>query len=107
MATTSVVSSPSTALISRNSELLHPEAGPPHPSTIKEVVLSFKFLLAGATLVLFASLSPCQLSPAAATPPDTTNATANAVPQSNKHIFGIIPNFRTSETLAHYEPISP
>lgn len=30
----------------------------------------------------------------------------NAVPEpTSKHIFGIIPNFRTSPTLAHYEPI--
>ena len=32
----------------------------------------------------------------------------NAVPASgSKHIFGIIPNFRTSPTLAHYAPITP
>jgi hypothetical protein len=37
-------------------------------------------------------------------PPDS----ANAVPESgSKHIFGIIPNFRTSPTLAHYAPIAP
>jgi hypothetical protein len=29
------------------------------------------------------------------------------VPHPDKHVFGIIPNFRTSPALANYEPISP
>jgi hypothetical protein len=30
-----------------------------------------------------------------------------APPPVSKHIFGIIPNFRTSETLANYQPLTP
>ena len=54
-------------------------------------------------VALLASVSPCQQDP-----PDGAQAKeANTIPHSDKHIFGIIPNFRTSPTLDPYEPISP
>ena len=54
-------------------------------------------------MVFYALLSPCQSSPDAGAP----SATTNAVPHSDNHIFGIIPNFRTSPMLVPYKPISP
>src|SRR5580692_8756011 len=63
----------------------------------------YRILVMGLALACFASASPCQSISDAGTPPDT----ANAVPHSDTHIFGIIPNFRTSPTLVRYEPISP
>jgi hypothetical protein len=57
----------------------------------------------GLTLAFSARVSPCQSSPDAGAPPEPTNV----APHKDKHIFGIIPNFRTSPTLANYEPISP
>src|SRR5579863_4064951 len=56
-----------------------------------------------ACLALLASVSPCQQNL-----PDGAQVTdTNAVPHADKHILGIIPNFRTSPTLDHYAPISP
>jgi hypothetical protein len=56
----------------------------------KENILPSRTFLAA---VIFAPVALCQ---------------QNIVPApDNKHIFFIIPNFRTSETLAHYEPITP
>jgi hypothetical protein len=56
-----------------------------------------------AGLALLASVSPCQQDP-----PNGAQATeTNPIPHSDKHIFGVIPNFRTSPTLDRYEPISP
>jgi hypothetical protein len=66
-------------------------------------MLVYRILLIGLALACSATVAPCQSSPAPGAPPDT----ANAVPHSDKHIFGIIPNLRTSPTLAKYEPISP
>jgi hypothetical protein len=65
--------------------------------------VSYRILFTVLVVVVFAPVSPGQSSPDASASPDTTNA----VPHSDKHIFGIIPNFRTSPTLAKYEPISP
>jgi hypothetical protein len=65
--------------------------------------LSYRILLMGLILAFFAPVCPCQSSPDAGAPPETTNI----VPHSDKHIFGIIPNFRTSPTLANYQPLSP
>jgi hypothetical protein len=53
-------------------------------------------------LAVSAVPAPCQPPPDASIPSDT----ANAVPHTDKHIFGIIPNFRTSDTLVNYKPIS-
>jgi hypothetical protein len=73
----------------------------------KEITTSCRHLLVVVALSLLARVSPGQTTPAAdpaAVDPAPTNT--NAVPHSDKHIFGIIPNFRTSPELAHYEPIS-
>ena len=64
--------------------------------------MAYRILLTVLVAVVCAPVSPGQSSPDASASPDTTNA----VPHSDKHIFGIIPNFRTSPTLAKYEPIS-
>ena len=54
-------------------------------------------------MALLTLVSPCQQDP-----PDGAQATeTNTIHHSDKHIFGIIPNFRTSPTLDLYEPISP
>ena len=61
-----------------------------------------RFLTIAAGAVLFASVSLCQQAPA-----DTAQAPqADAGSHADKHILGIIPNFRTSPTLDHYVPIS-
>ena len=65
--------------------------------------MSHRILFTGLAVVFFAPVAPCQSTPDGSAAPDTTNA----VPHSDKHIFGIIPNFRTSPTLANYAPISP
>ena len=62
----------------------------------------FRSLAVATGVALLASVSPCQK-----TPSDGAQATDNnAVSHSDKHILGIIPNFRTSPTLDHYAPIS-
>lgn len=60
-------------------------------------------LVIAAGVAAFPWVAPCQQDPPVETP-----ATADAaVPHSDKHILGIIPNFRTSPTLVLYQPISP
>jgi hypothetical protein len=49
------------------------------------------------------SLSPCQQDPPVGSKANETNV----VPHSDKHILGIIPNFRTSPTPDTYAPIPP
>src|ERR1700722_18380814 len=68
----------------------------------REAILPYRILFAGLAVVVFAPVSPGQSSPDASAAPETTNA----VPHSDKHIFGIIPNFRSSPTPAKYEPLS-
>ena len=68
----------------------------------EEVVLIFRSLAIAAGVALLASLSPCQQSP-----PDAQATDPGAAPQSNKHILGIIPNFRTAPVIVPYKPISP
>src|ERR1700685_33204 len=67
-------------------------------------MLAFRPLLIAACAAWLASVSPCQQAT-----PEASQATApNAVPEhADKHILGIIPNFRTSPMLDHYEPILP
>jgi hypothetical protein len=67
--------------------------------------VSRKALIAAAALAVFTSTAPCQQNPA--DPSSAVDATANAVPHSDKHILGIIPNFRTTEMPVNYEPIKP
>jgi hypothetical protein len=63
----------------------------------------FRALVITAGVALLVSASPCQQSP-----PDAAQAKEiDAVPHSDKHILGIIPNFRTSPTPDKYDPISP
>jgi hypothetical protein len=69
----------------------------------QENVLLYRILLMGLMLTASAPLSLSQSSSDAGTSPNTTNA----VPQSNSHILGIIPNFRTAPAPVSYEPISP
>jgi hypothetical protein len=69
----------------------------------KKAVLSYQILLMLFALTLYATVSPGQSSPDAGASPHATNA----VPHSDDHIFGIIPNFRTAPGPVHYEPISP
>jgi hypothetical protein len=64
-------------------------------------LLTLRSLVIAAGVALVASLSPCQQSPPDAQPPDP-----GAAPQTNKHILGIIPNFRTAPTMVPYKPIS-
>jgi hypothetical protein len=71
----------------------HPEGG----------FLSNRIALMGFALILFAPISQCQSNANAEAAP----VAVNAVPQSDDHILGIIPNFRTSPGVATYEPISP
>jgi hypothetical protein len=64
----------------------------------------YRALLIGASLAHFASVSPCQVNPADGAQTDATNAAPH---NASKHIFGIIPNFRTSPSLTVYAPITP
>jgi hypothetical protein len=47
-------------------------------------------------------MSPCQQAPS-----NGAQTTETKPEHADKHILGIIPNFRTSPTLVPYEPISP
>jgi hypothetical protein len=72
--------------------------------------LSYCVSWASAALVIFACVSPCQqTTPGSPLPADSTNKNdSNSPPQEqSKHIFGLIPNFRTSPTLKNYEPLKP
>src|ERR1700688_1534245 len=66
--------------------------------------MPYRALLLGTVLCLCASVSPCQQSPGDEQPPAEKKPAARS---ESKHIFGIIPNFRTSPTLASYEPLTP
>jgi hypothetical protein len=56
-----------------------------------------------AVVAALPGVAPCQQDPPAETAP-TTNA---VVPHSDKHILGIIPNFRTASMPVPYQPLSP
>lgn len=56
-------------------------------------------LLITASLTLLASVSPGQLSPADPAPSGTTDS-------GSKHIFGIVPNFRTAPLPNPYRPVT-
>jgi hypothetical protein len=61
-------------------------------------------LFIAASLTSFASVSPCQ--------PDLpdgaqTGATETPPPKESKHIFGIVPNFRTAPSSAAGKPVTP
>jgi hypothetical protein len=64
----------------------------------------YRALLIGASLAQFASVSPCQVNPADGA---QTEATDVAPHGATKHIFGIIPNFRTAPTSTVYTPVTP
>jgi hypothetical protein len=69
---------------------------------VRGIAVPYRTVLA---LALFASVALCQQGPAADGAQPASN---NTVPAPvSKHIFGIIPNFRTSETLTNYEPLTP
>jgi len=55
----------------------------------------FRSLTIAAGMTVFVSVCACQQDPV-----------TNAVPHADKHILGIIPNFRTSEMPNPYQPIS-
>src|SRR4051794_15849986 len=65
--------------------------------------MSCRAAVMGSALVLLVSVSPGQQNPADEAEPATNNSTPK--PES-KHVFGIIPNFRTSPTLSTYEPLT-
>lgn len=54
-------------------------------------------------MAVFVSVAPCQQDPPAGSQANATNA----VPHTDKHILGIIPNFRTSQLPVPYAPLSP
>jgi hypothetical protein len=65
-------------------------------------------LTVATALVFFASVSPCQQTPSSdVQPPAVVNAVPNAAPHVDKHILGIVPNFRTSPMFTTYEPLKP
>jgi hypothetical protein len=57
--------------------------------------------VAAVLFTVVACVSPCQDMP----PGEATTMDNNATSPASKHIFGIIPNFRTSPVLLHYEPL--
>ena len=59
----------------------------------------YRISLAGIVFTVVATVSPCQQSPLRDPAQDSTE------PPPSKRIFGIIPNFRTSPDLKHYEPL--
>ena len=59
--------------------------------------------LFGALSILSSGMSLCQSGPDPLAAPVET---ANAVPHVDKHVLGIIPNFRTQEMPAVYTPIA-
>lgn len=60
-------------------------------------------ILAVAGMAVSVSVCPCQQDP----PVGSQASETNAVPHSDTHILGIIPNFRTAPTPDTYAPISP
>jgi hypothetical protein len=71
--------------------------------------LRYRIALAGVALIVGAHVSPCQqTSPSNPPQPSVAQGSANnnPPPQESKRILWIIPNFRTSPTLQHYEPLS-
>jgi hypothetical protein len=66
-------------------------------------LLVIRCLLLAAGVAALPWVAPCQQD----LPAGASAAEDNAVPHSEKHILGIIPNFRTSPTLEPYKPISP
>jgi hypothetical protein len=67
------------------------------------MVILIRSLVIAAGIAVLPWVSPGQQSPSDGTPVAETAV----VPHADKHILGIIPNFRTSPTLDKYEPISP
>ena len=61
-----------------------------------------RILILSSTLSLLAPLSRSQSDP----PPAPVTQTTNAVPHADKHILGIIPNFRTATLPVPYQAIS-
>ena len=62
----------------------------------------YRIFVIGSAISLFAPFLRCQSAPA----PEPVLQTNNAVPHADKHILGIIPNFRTAALPAPYQPIS-
>jgi hypothetical protein len=72
--------------------------------------VSYRISRVSAALILFACVSQCQQTPPdKPVPADSTNKNDNnSLPeQQSKHVFGLIPNFRTSPSLKNYEPVKP
>jgi hypothetical protein len=65
-------------------------------------------LVIAVGMAVLVSLSPCQQdTPVGAQANGTNVVPQNVVPHTDKHILGIIPNFRTSPTPDTYTPITP
>lgn len=65
--------------------------------------------LAGVAVALFASVSPCQQTPQVdPIKPGVaqTGEDHDAPPLESKRILGIVPNYRTSPSLQHYQPLT-
>ena len=61
-------------------------------------------LLMAASLTSFASVSPCQSD----LPDDAQTGATEAPPhKETKHVFGVVPNFRTAPSSAAGEPVTP
>jgi len=60
-----------------------------------------RILVISFAISLFAPFLRCQSAPA----PEPVLQTNNAVPHADKHILGIIPNFRTAALPVPYQPI--
>jgi len=65
--------------------------------------LPIRSLVIAGCVAVSVSVSPCQQDPPASPEANQTNV----APHTDKHILGIIPNFRTSPTPDTYAPISP
>ena len=56
--------------------------------------------------VVFAILTLTLACSAQTTPEQSADRVMQAEPQQDKRLFGIIPNYRTSPSLVHYEPLT-
>jgi len=62
----------------------------------------YRIFVIGSAISLFAPFLRCQSEPA----PDPAAQTNNTVPHADKHVLGIIPNFRTAALPVPYQPSS-
>lgn len=70
-------------------------------------LLLIRFVMVAASIAALPWVASCQQDTSGAAPAGGAPATQNVVPtHADKHILGIIPNFRTSPPLNPYKPIS-